>query len=94
MTDTLTGDIGNDRAAFAISSLVSRDPHVTGDPCDSVQISRKILKQQCYTIQQVARINFYVLIMPFATKVDFTMSTVYKYDIKLKYIHSDNSFEK
>ena len=35
MTDTLTGDIGSDRAAFAtLSALVSRDPHVTGDPAE------------------------------------------------------------
>ena len=33
MTDILNKDIGSDRAAFAtLSALVSRDPHVTGDP--------------------------------------------------------------
>ena len=35
MADTLTEDIGSDRAAFAtLSALVSRDPHVTGDPAE------------------------------------------------------------
>jgi len=54
MADTLTGDIGSDRAAFAIgyaiTSLVSRDPHVTGDPAEYDCFTRVCESAVCFKI--------------------------------------------
>ena len=51
MADTLTGDIGSERAALAtLSALVSWDPHVTGDRAEYDCFTRVCESAVCFQI--------------------------------------------